>query len=364
MPNFTCLETIERAHRRNPWNEFSVQDVVQVEVAHVGSEELFSRPGAAHFESQTLEGMVDAGMTSNGEFAGHARSVFIGDFGLIQYWGEEELEGHHVARYDYKIAAAFSGNRLSVGRGSATTAVRGSFWADTATFDLLRLTTEAIDIPITLGVSSAITEVDYSRVPIGSGEFLLPQSASIWLVHSQGLESRNRIDFTHCRQFATESVVSFEEADGKGDRSSRGASDFILPSELMCPLRLQTRVDLATAKGGDAVTAVLDADLKRRNQLVAPKGAVVLGRIRMVRKDSGGYVVGVEFTDLTFERKRARFIAKLVSIDSRVGKQMRSNDKADVPPDASGVGTFFVDSDRAELPKGMAMEWKTLDIEK
>lgn len=45
MPNFTCLETIERATRRYAWNEFSVQDVVQVEVAHVGSEELFSRPG-------------------------------------------------------------------------------------------------------------------------------------------------------------------------------------------------------------------------------------------------------------------------------------------------------------------------------
>jgi len=333
-------------------------------VAHVGSEELFSRPGTAHFESRTMANLVGAGLVSNGEYVGHAGSVFIGDSGVTRYWGEEEPQGHHVARYDYQIAQPFSGNRLSVGQASAVTAVRGSFWADTTSFDLLRLTAEAIEIPTLLGISSAITEVDYSRVRIGSGEFLLPQSASIWLVHRQGAESRNRIDFTHCRQYATESVLSFEVGEGGAARGSKGMSDFILPTGLMCPLRLETPVDLATAKGGDAVSAVLDADLKLKNRLVASKGAVVSGRVRMLRKDSGGYVVGMEFTDLTFEGKRARFIAKLVSIDSRYAKQIRSTSGADVPPDASGVGTFFVDGHQAELPKGMAMEWKTLEIEK
>ena len=364
MPNFTCLETIERATRRYAWNEFSLRDVVQVEVAHVGTEELFSWPGAAHFESRTLADMVGSGLVSNGEYVGRAGTVFIGDAGVIRYWGEEDLEGHRAARYDYRIATAFAGNKLIANHREAYTGVRGSFWADTGTLDLLRLTAEATEIPSELGVESAVTEVDYSRIPIGSGEFLLPQSARTWLVHSQGFESRNRIDFTHCRQYATESVLSFEETGGTAYRGSKGISDFVLPSELVCPLRLEKPVDLATAKGGDAVSALLDADLKRKKQVLAPKGAVVSGRIRMLRKDSGGYAVALEFTDLTFEGKRARFIAKLVSVDSHLARQLRSSSGADVPPDASGIGTFFVDGHRAELPKGMAMEWKTLGIEK
>src|ERR1700730_3944898 len=95
MPNFTCLETIERGTRRYAWTSFSVQDVVQVEVAHVGTEELFSWPGAAHFENRTLEEMVGSGMVSNGEYVGRAGTLFIGDAGVMRYWGDEELDGHH-----------------------------------------------------------------------------------------------------------------------------------------------------------------------------------------------------------------------------------------------------------------------------
>lgn len=362
IPNFTCLETLERGTRRHPWSEFSVVDLVQVEVAHVDGEELFSWPGAAHFENRTLRDMVGTGMVSNGEYAGHARSVFMDDVGVIRYWGQEELEGHRAARYDYSIAQAFSGNYLSSGRMKARTGVQGSFWADTTTFDLLRLRAEDSEIPTSLQVDSAGTEVDYGRIRIGSGDFLLPQSASTWIVHTGGVESRNRIDFTHCRQYRTESIVSFEPVDGRSDPRATTIPDFILPGGLSVSLRLETPLTLSKSKGGDAVSAVLAADLQRNRTVLAPKGAVISGRLRILRKAVGGYVVGLEFTDLAFENRHGRFFGKLVSVDSRFAEPIRAG--ADLPPAAAAVGVFYVDSGIAELPKGMTMQWKTVEIGK
>src|SRR5260370_26735062 len=119
VPNFTCLETIERTSRTSESKPFGAVDVVLVEVAHVGDRELFAWPGAARFDSPDLSPMIGSGMVSNGEFVSHARSVFVGDFGVIRYVGIEEVRGRPAARYDYEISTAFSGYTVhNAGRAS------------------------------------------------------------------------------------------------------------------------------------------------------------------------------------------------------------------------------------------------------
>jgi hypothetical protein len=364
LPNFTCLETIERSTRYSPLKPFDVKDVIRVEVAHLGERELFAWPGASNFENESLPKMIGSGMTSEGEYASHARSVFTGETAVIHYVGEEEIGGHRAARYDYGISKMFSGYTVHANGDRVTVGVHGAFWADTTTFDLLRLTVEGTEIPDQLGIRGLLTDIEYGRLQIGSGNFLLPQSSSVWMGLNSGIENRNRIDFTHCRQYLTESVISFGEpsaASLKPGAASRQVFEFTLPAGLTVSLRLESPIRFATAKVGDPVSATIDANLKQGSQVLAPKGAIVSGRLRMLQNDGERYIAGLEFTDLAFENKHARFLAKLVSVDSRF---RRSSMLRELPPELPGVGTFLIPAGVAQLAKGMLMEWKTLTFEK
>src|SRR5258706_1481889 len=93
IPNFTCLETIEGTSRSGESKPFSGGDVVLVEVAHVGDRELFAWPGSPRIENTGLGPMIGSGLVSSGEFLSHARSVFVGEYGVIHYVGVEEIRG-------------------------------------------------------------------------------------------------------------------------------------------------------------------------------------------------------------------------------------------------------------------------------
>src|SRR5687768_11173570 len=50
QPNYTCEQSIERSRRRVASQKYEIVDTVRLEVALVGSRELFSWPGAGKFE--------------------------------------------------------------------------------------------------------------------------------------------------------------------------------------------------------------------------------------------------------------------------------------------------------------------------
>jgi hypothetical protein len=376
IPNFTCLETIERTSRNSESKPFSAVDVILVEVAHAGDRELFAWPGASRFENPDLGTMISSGLISNGEFVGHARSVFLGDYGIVRYAGMEEVRGRPAARYDYETSAAFSGYTVHNAGRDAVVGVKGSFWADSTNFGLLRLTAIATGISADVGIRRVATAVDYSRNRIGTGDYLLPQAAMVETDLDTGLEQRNRIEFTHCRQYSTESVLSFNDPDvelARGPVSPPPGRivEVMLPPDLMVTVGLETPIHLDRARIGEDISAVLDSDLKQKGRTIAPKGAVISGRVRLVQREKSGYTVGLEFTDLSFERGHSRFFAKIVNVDSRYAQgdvaaepAKSSGFQLDLPMALPGVATFFVPDRVAELPKGMLMQWRTMAVGK
>jgi hypothetical protein len=60
LPNYACLETIERSQRKNAKQPFRHIDTVHVEVAVVGDRELYSWPGANKFEDRDITEMIDS----------------------------------------------------------------------------------------------------------------------------------------------------------------------------------------------------------------------------------------------------------------------------------------------------------------
>ena len=384
VPSFTCLETIDRLSRKAASSEWRVRDALRVEVAHAGAKELYAWPGAPDFEERPLAELVDVGMVSTGEFTSFARDALIGSSAVLRYVGAEELRGRRMARFDYEIGAAFSGLIVGNGRTRAQVAQRGSIWADEATFELALLAVNAVEIPESLGLELVGTEIEYQRVKIGPDDYLLPQRATSRMKYTGGEEFRNEIEFTHCRQFGAQSVVSFSDdapgSSGAAVTAARKPEEARIPAGLVIPVRLDTPLLSASAKIGDAVEALVESDVQRKGTVVVPAGARLTGRLRLMQRESGRFTVGLEFTGLAFGNKHARFLADLAKIDPRFARLVfespatvggQSMDGAGTSYKATrieksvslpGVGTFFVPGAAFELPQGMRMEWVTVEL--
>jgi hypothetical protein len=69
-----------------------------------------------------------------------------------------------------------------------------------------------VDLPPGLNVRDIVTTIAYGRTRIGSSEPLLPISSELIVTDSSGGQQRNRIEFSGCREYHSESVVHFEGA--------------------------------------------------------------------------------------------------------------------------------------------------------
>ena len=87
----------------------------------------------------------------------------------------------------------------------------GSFWADAGTLDLLRLEIAARRYSAGPGCNCDDEKLDYARVRVRSHDLLLPKSVETSVTKLGGAESRNRMEFSRCREFEAEAEVKFTE---------------------------------------------------------------------------------------------------------------------------------------------------------
>jgi hypothetical protein len=384
LPDFTCVATAQRSVQKAGRADFKVIDTLRYEIAHAGGTELWSWPGASKFEDKPVAAMISSGAISQGEFSLHARSVFTGGYANVKFAGVEELAGRKTLRWDYNVPMFASGWTISANGQSAPAASRGSFWADADTLEVVRLEVRSEGLPLDFPISSAVNTVDYARIRIGSSNILLPQTARLYLEHSSGERRRNFTEFSHCRQYAGTSAISFETAPASTREvlaEPAQATEISLPPGISVPVKLKSQIDSANAVVGDLVEGIIDADLDDRQVVLVPKGAVITGRLRRMEKYSDPspyFLVGIEFDDIEFPTHHARFFGTFKSLESDVPgfswftawsnstKRTVANDSlytttrvAEHLPDVPGVGTFFMQGSSFRLPRGMRMVWQT-----
>jgi hypothetical protein len=182
IPNYTCLETISRGSRPPQKLESTVSgkhvpvrhlDVLRLEVAEVGDDELFARPGEHEFQRRQYMDLVKGGLMGSGMFSGFAHDVFSSKIAVIQFAGETMVDGRKLVRYTFRIPRSLSGYRVgSVGQ-LATVGYHGTFWADPETHEAVSLETVADDVPPHAGLSGVSNRVEFARVRIGDSDALL-----------------------------------------------------------------------------------------------------------------------------------------------------------------------------------------------
>lgn len=388
VPDYACLQTVQRFTRRSPTQPFRPLDTVQLEVAIISNKEVYSWPGAETFEDLSPGAIVSAGTVSTGEFIQLLRAVFVGGTSTITWHGVETLHGRRALRYDWKLPLFGHQTHVSLQGGSGDVSQAGSFWADAESFELLRLESHADEIPPGLPLAEMVSRIDYGKMTIHGRDIWFPQSAELHLVKTDGMETRNLIEFSHCRQYGAQSELSFDDpAPASPAPAPVPLQRVVLPAGVVLDVRLEVEIDSAIARVGQPITARLGADAVHRGKTLLPSGAIIHGRIRRFERSSElapHFVVGLEFTSIESDSSRARFYGQLEGIQSIAGVSLTlrrsSQDKPiEFPTTAGapgfrvhrsqsevlsareipGVGTFFVAGERFKLPKGLRMTWRS-----
>ena len=210
IPNYTCLETIERGRR--VWTldqDFIAGGTVRLEVSIVAGKELFARPGAGSFEERDVASLVPTGAIGTGMFAAFARDLFIKGKGTLRYRREENLNGRGSDRYDFRLTQQESALKLEVGNISATVAAKGSFWFDPVSLDLIRLDVYGDNMPKEMHLAEAVTRTNYARTHVGDSDALLPKRSELTMTSFSGITYRDVIEFSQCHEYRAESTISF-----------------------------------------------------------------------------------------------------------------------------------------------------------
>lgn len=357
IPDYTCQLTVERTARLPKTRRFRLMDLLRLEVALVQGRELFSWPGAGKFDDRELGKIVGGGTIGNGNFALHARAVFLGGGVDFKYEGTREEKGRTLFRYTYHVPRAKSGYTLKSGELQGVTGYHGFFEVDQNTIDLIRLEVEAEEIPPHLPIQAARDLMEYARVKIGEHEFLLPKYSELSLTDEAGAEHRNRTTFAACRQYTGESVISFadptpEPATGAAPAAPAANVAVELPAGLGLLISLDDTLRFDKAAVGDLVIAHTVENARWKGKTMVPRGAVLRGRVlgfnryyartEIVRAD-------VQFTSLEFPGAHAEIAGALEDVSTLPGWTRAAVDKQ---------GIIYISGTRLELPRGLRMLWR------
>lgn len=375
LPNYVCLETIERSRRLTPFAALVPTDRLNLEVVHVGERELYAWPGDEELGRLDLSTLVSGGLIANGTFALRARALFTRNDATFRYAGTEKPQGRELVRYDFNVAAETKRFLLALGESAGYVGEHGAFWADAESLDVVRIRSEADEIPSTIEIKSCSSLIEYGRSRIADSDFLLPTHAELRLAGFSGEESRNVTTFSACRKYSVESTVSFDfdEAPAKGKPPKPRAASVPLPAGLELRMELQTAIDRRKSAAGDRLEGRLTADVKQDGKLIVPAGAVVHGRLRRLERlpqFRDVLLAELEFRSVEFGDQVASFSAEMLSFQTLRGidtvvRVTRTTDsgsgriseiiRRDPVP---GVGALFLDGP-GSIPAGFRMVWRT-----
>jgi len=390
LPNYTCLETITRFHKRaGSRNRFPAQmrplDVVRLEIVYSNHREWYGSPGGRSLSADNPFGFVGSGMIGTGAFALALNSLL--EKATMRHRGEEAMDGRTTVRYDFHLPRFLKGPVISVPGGSDTVGEEGAFWVDPHSLDFIRLESHATEIPPYLPVEAESEIVNYARTRIGERNVLLAQQADLHLaLETSGEENYDRLEFTHCRAFFAESTVRFEresqELGKEPPPDARAVISAPMDPSLAVPALLLVTVQLTTpitnnAPVGTLIEGKISGDFHHKGKIVIRDGSLINGRIRRLERyqstTRGEFIVGLEFTDVETTGGPLRFYADLLQMDRhpgirpalseqvfvRSGAGYQTRSQTITLPELPGVASFFVDGDTFPVLNGLRMVWRT-----
>ena len=217
MPDFVVKQLIQRSAAYAGTGNFRNLDnlVVAVSYRTTGQEEykLLSLNGVIQNSPTPKDSYEEVGGTSStGEFVNVLATIFKPEsetkFDVVD---TDVIRGRKAIVYDYLltkdrahqvITAAGSGSDAST-----VTGMKGRIWIDRGDFRVLRIESEATEIPPGFPVETAKRLIDYDWATIADEKYLLPSLSDVRLTMRQSgkvYETRNLIKFKNYQKYGSE----------------------------------------------------------------------------------------------------------------------------------------------------------------
>jgi hypothetical protein len=388
IPRYTCIETIDREYfyqlkpRALSMTEapapsckqllpqtvdqlplFST-DRLRLEVAVIDGAEVFSWPGASKFESYI--GDVVEGPFGTGAFGTHLMNIFDNSGAHFAYVGERTADGRRMFEYAFHVPKEASGFRVTNSR--VVTGYGGSFQVDPANCDLVQMVIETDELPPETGMCRSTTRINYHRVRIGEGDFVLPLESQLRMSQPDKGDTNNRTTFSDCREYRAESTLRLNGDDSANATSQTvgGRTAAEISSGIHLVLELVSPIDIKSAAGGDRILAKISKTSDRKQ---APAGAIVSGRIILLRRLLTGMPTAeivIAFDTIELNGAGTRFTARPdrsapQAVKAPSGFKSRAVDLGIPPPDAATNEAAFSFPAKANfvLKPGFKSAWIT-----
>lgn len=215
LPDFVCLQVTRRYVDPSGLEmDWLKQDEVKTRVSYFDHHENYE---VISVNNQiTNVQMHDlGGTTSTGEFGSMLAQLFDPKTDAQFDWARHSLlRGRAVYVFTLRVLKSRSRWSLSVAKtDTIITGYRGLVYIDKETERVLRIYTEAENIPRDFGLQSAQSRLDYDYIEIGGQKFLLPLKARVRLRQGK-LLARNDVEFRLYRKFSADATITFDEAEG------------------------------------------------------------------------------------------------------------------------------------------------------
>jgi hypothetical protein len=230
MPDFVVKQLIQRSAAYAGTNNFRNLDrlVVAVSYRAEGKEEykVLSVNGVLQNNPQSKNSYEETGGTSStGEFVTVLAKIFKTESETkFEIADTDLIRGRRAVVFYYSIERDKAKQTL-IASGAFTdstiTGMKGKIWVDRENFRVLKIETEATEIPESFPIRSARRVIDYDWVTISDEKFLLPSLSDVRLTIREGkqvFESRNVIRFKEYQKYGSEvKILDGDEEEVKDE---------------------------------------------------------------------------------------------------------------------------------------------------
>ena len=372
LPDYTCVETIERSTRPSGTEKFHQLDRVRVEVAYFKGSELYAWPGATRFEARDLADMVGGeGAIGTGDFALHLMATYRGPAPL-HFAGRDTVRGRAALKFTQTVPIALSTFKV----GTPERFVVGyevTAWHDAQSLALLRFELLVTQFPPGMPLRKTFKAIDYEEVTVGGSVFRLPVGTELSMVHVNGVENRTISRFARCRQYLGESTITFGDMD-EGAAPAAQRTQGSLPAGVKVAARLSQETELADTARGDLLEMAVTQNVVSKGRTVLARGARLSARVEGVFCGMQPYahcfvlVKGENYEDAS---RAGSFVGSLEqptleSLLQQNQKLFRGEQRMRIPDQvvrtAQDVSVLFAGGANTKLPRGYPLIWRTLEV--
>ena len=200
LPNFICQEVMARYRQRG--REETPLDVVSAEIIYDHGKESYRNVKINDRSTDTSLEEI-SGSWSTGEFASTLLSLFSADTNArFRSGGASSISGFSARVYDFEVPRGNSRWTVHVDSQTLVPAYEGSVWVDPSTARVLRIESQARNIPSDFPIDTVESAIDYAYVMIEGKSFLLPVHAeSLGCQRGSSFCTHNIIDFRNYHEF-------------------------------------------------------------------------------------------------------------------------------------------------------------------